>query len=218
MSRLSGETQHRQLVGVALGWARVPLHQCKLRHIAGTSAWRQSCAEPHLPQRWRGIRALVLRVPHDSQINTATDHQTLSKWTFFFSFMRTVGASPQGTERASSLCAPRSAKDLRSSGLDRLERSAADRNTMKTFWGGCSPTSNLCFPWPQPELFSPWAGILLSAILFSPRSLLPGQMNTNAFRSPTDKEWTRFRGSNVSGPLFFHLHHCAIAAWKRFSA
>lgn len=27
-------------------------------------------------------------------------------------------------------------------------------------------------------------------------------MNTNAFRSPTDKEWTRFRGSNVSGPFF----------------
>lgn len=46
---------------------------------------------------------------------------------------------------------------------------------------------------------SPRAGILLSLILFSPRSLLPGQMHTNAFRSSTDKEWTRFRGSNVSG-------------------
>ncbi|CAG5863534.1 unnamed protein product [Menidia menidia] len=29
------------------------------------------------------------------------------------------------------------------------------------------------------------------------QSLLPGQMHTNAFRSSTDKEWTRFRGSNV---------------------
>lgn len=51
------------------------------------------------------------------------------------------------------------------------------------------------------QMVSPWAGILLSAILFSPRSLLPGQMHTNAFRSSTDKEWTRFRGSNVSGCL-----------------
>ncbi len=51
------------------------------------------------------------------------------------------------------------------------------------------------------QRFSPWAGILLSVILFSPRSLLPGQMHTNAFRSSTDKEWTRFRGSNVSDHL-----------------
>lgn len=43
----------------------------------------------------------------------------------------------------------------------------------------------------------------MSVILFSPRSLLPGQMNTNAFRSSTDKEWTRFRGSNVSGLSLF---------------
>lgn len=28
-------------------------------------------------------------------------------------------------------------------------------------------------------------------------------MNTNAFRSSTDKEWTRFRGSDVSGLYFF---------------
>lgn len=56
--------------------------------------------------------------------------------------------------------------------------------------------SALCFLWLLPKV-SPCAGIPLSVILFSPRSLLPGQMHTNAFRSSTDKEWTRFRGSNV---------------------
>lgn len=119
--------------------------------------------------------------------------------------MSTAGASPSGTEIAGFLCAPQSAKDLRSSGLDSLEKSAADRNTMTAFWGGCSPASNLCFLrlQSQSQSQSPWAGILLSVILFSPRSLLPGQMNTNAFRSSTDKEWTRFRGSNVSGLSFF---------------
>lgn len=49
------------------------------------------------------------------------------------------------------------------------------------------------------------AGILSSAILFSPRFLLPGQMHTNAFRSSTDKEWTRFRGSNVSQHFFIYV-------------
>ena len=48
-------------------------------------------------------------------------------------------------------------------------------------------------------LSEPMTGILLCGILFSPRTLLPGQMHTNAFRSPKDKEWTRFsHGSNVS--------------------
>lgn len=55
------------------------------------------------------------------------------------------------------------------------------------------------------------AGILSSAILFSPRFLLPGQMHTNAFRSSTDKEWTRFRGSNVSQRFLVERAICAIA-------
>lgn len=57
------------------------------------------------------------------------------------------------------------------------------------------------------------AGILSSAILFSPRFLLPGQMHTNAFRSSTDKEWTRFRGSNVSQRFLVERAICVIAIY-----
>ena len=94
------------------------------------------------------------------QSNQHCNHQPFpSDFSFFWVFlhfiilflMSTAGASPSGTERASFLCAPRSAKDLRSSGLDSLERSAADRNTMARVWGGCSPASSFYFLWLQPE-------------------------------------------------------------------
>lgn len=105
-------------------------------------------------------------------------------------------------DRNSPITARRWAQRIWGFGFERVgeispqDCSSYDEETLR--WQ-LSP-STLCFLWLLPEV-SPCAGIPLSVILFSPRSLLPGQMHTNAFRSSTDKEWTRFRGSNVSGHL-----------------
>lgn len=73
-----------------------------------------------------------------------------------------------------------------------------------------APTSDISFLRLLPAVakvsVGSCAGILSSAILFSPRFLLPGQMHTNAFRSSTDKEWTRFRGSNVRQHFVIYVH------------
>lgn len=110
--------------------------------------------------------------------------------------MTTVGASPPGTEIACSLRATerRGAEKIWTPW--RLELSSGTQNNEEILrWLSDSCSFGCC------QSVSPWAGILHSVILFSPRSLLPGQMHTNAFRSSTDKEWTRFRGSDVSGLL-----------------
>lgn len=154
---------------------------------------------------WRGIRPLLLRVPHDSQMNTATVHQTLSKWFFlkhFFNFF------------FYEHCWRVSIRDKKSRFFS-AQRRAQRTWEAQVFWTVWRALLRIATPWRGCEVAAvsasfgcsrsprPRAGLLWSVILFSPRSLLPGQMNTNAFRSSTDKEWTRFRGSNVSGLFFF---------------
>jgi len=104
---------------------------------------------------------------------------------------------------------------LRASSADRKAEREETRHTNLAEWGGrrdpwttYDEDTLRCRQSPRSQR-SAHEPILLCGILFSPRSLLPGQMHTNAFRSPKDKEWTRFsRGSNVS------LHIFGLYMWR----
>lgn len=162
------EIQHHQLV-VVLGWIRIPLHQCKSRHIAETTAWRKRRAELDLVLL-ETILALI--------VSTA-EHSLLQ--------LLRASALDSNSVRAQRIWELRKSGRHLSSGL---------YNAMRKIW-----PRPLCALSGFYQKVIPWTGIPIRVILFSPRSLLPGQMHTNAFRSSTDKEWTRFRGRNVSEQL-----------------
>lgn len=203
MSRVSNRWNPTPPAGrMGLWWAEYgfPSHQCKSRHIAEATAWRQRRMELNLLcWRPRRSRVLILWIPESSQVYIGA--YRLAALQVLLSPLCNCCASPLWIEVAWSLRAAErkgtEALVLKEFGeTSPQDCSSYDEETLR--WQ-LSPSA-LCFLWLLPKV-SPCAGIPLSVILFSPRSLLPGQMHTNAFRSSTDKEWTRFPGSNVSGHL-----------------
>lgn len=225
------EIQHRQLVGAA---ARVSSTSVQVKAHS-----RRQRAAPGGNSRVGPLSASEITVLEEAELKEST----LNCHLFFYHCFKVCfqwkydifGASPPWIERGCSLRA------TERRGSNRIPRFSFPPCLSFFFWpnrGGTvlrtalrwrnrevdpAPTSDPLFlrflSAVAKVSVGSCAGILSSAILFSPRFLLPGQMHTNAFRSSTDKEWTRFRGSNVSQHsfiyvLFFYCFVELIDCWK----
>lgn len=132
----SGEIQHHQLVGVVLGWRRVPVHQCKSRHIAESSAWRYGRAE--LDKSAAELEELSDRSFTHSHTHTQTQiQQTQLRPPLHATAARLHSGQKEPVER-------RSAK----------ERRGAERERGAQTWRR-APSWNAALPWGHSEVAAP---------------------------------------------------------------
>lgn len=105
---------------------QVPLHQCKSRHIAETSAWRERRAELDLLSCWRpsGEEA----EPRHSRVSTVAARSAALQ---LQSALRSCCASLLWIEIAESVRAAERKGEARVRGVGEI--SPPDSNTMRTF-------------------------------------------------------------------------------------
>lgn len=213
---VAGEIQHRQLVGAA---ARVSSASVQVKAHSRDREQRPEVTAELIRCRRRRSLCCVRKPLSRSRLWIVILLSLLFQVGFQWKY-DIFGASPPWIERGCSLRA------TERRGSERISRfsffsvflfwPSRGRTLLRTAmrWGNCevdpAPTSDISFLRLLPAVakvsVGSCAGILSSAILFSPRFLLPGQMHTNAFRSSTDKEWTRFRGSNVRQHFVIYVH------------
>lgn len=133
---VAGEIRHHRLVGVALGWTRIPLHRGKSRHIAETSAGGL---------KTRRARSAVVRRLGEKQSSSQPPHRTQT-----IPAVRPA-ASPKPTFPCRCCASPLWIEAVRSVRAAERRGSEKKRETMRRFWGGWTSPFTRRVPWLLPK-------------------------------------------------------------------